>query len=136
MRLEGVLGKIRVNRRDDVDVDGRIMIGRRKKIVGFSFATDRRMAVYFDPVLTKIGRSLTKALPGAAQVSFAGASADGSKMVVGTWSDTNPGVYYHFNRTTNEIRPLVSARPDLEKYALADVKSVTVTAADGTLIPA
>ncbi|CAN1505581.1 DAP2 Dipeptidyl aminopeptidases/acylaminoacyl-peptidases [Sphingomonadaceae bacterium] len=136
MKLDAGLAKTLVNARDDVDVDGLIMLGRRKQIVGFSFATDRRMAVYFDPVLTKIGRSLTKALPGAAQVSFAGASADGSKMVVGTWSDTNPGVYYHFNRTTNEIRPLVSARPDLEKYALADVKSVTVTAADGTLIPA
>lgn len=130
------LQKTLVYARDDVDVDGLIMLGRRKQIVGVSFATDRRHAVYFDPALAKLGRSLAKALPNAAQVSFSGMSADGNTMIVGTWSDTNSGVYYHFDKTSNQISPLLMARPDLQGYVLAEVRSVTVTAADGTPIPA
>jgi dipeptidyl aminopeptidase/acylaminoacyl peptidase len=133
--VEG-LPKTLVYARDDVDVDGLITLGRRKKIVGLSFATQKRQAVYFDPELSKLGKGLAKALPDAALVSFGGLSADENKMIIGTWSDTNPGQYYHYDKTSNQVGPLFAARPELEGYKLATVKSVTVKAADGTDVPA
>jgi dienelactone hydrolase len=136
VKLEAGLTKTLVYAHNEVDVDNLIMLGRRKKIVGLSYATEKRRAVYFDPELGKLGRSLTKALPNASSISFGGLSADGSKMIVGAWSDTNPGTYYHFDKTTNKVSPLFAVRPDLEAAKLAQVKPVTVKAADGAEIPA
>ncbi|MGL5837315.1 MAG: alpha/beta hydrolase family protein [Sphingorhabdus sp.] len=136
VKLEEGLSKTLVYSHDNVDIDNLITLGRRKKVVGFSYATDRRHALYFDQTLSKLGRSLSKILPNAEQVSFGGLSADGNKMIVGTWSDTNPGIYYHFDKISNQVSPLFAVRPELERYKLAEVKSVTVKAADGTAIPA
>jgi len=40
--------------RPDVDVDDLIRIGRRNRVVGISYATDVRTAVYFDPDIEKL----------------------------------------------------------------------------------
>ncbi len=135
VKLDQSLQKSLVYSRDDVDVDQLIMLGRRKKIVGVSYATDKRYAVYFDASLNKLGRSLSKAIANTDLVSFGGLSADGNRMIVGSWSDTNPGTYYHFDKATNQMTPLFAARPELQSYKLAEVKSVLIKAGDGTDIP-
>ena len=43
--------------RDDVDIDSLIQIGKRKRVVGASYATERRHSVYFDPALNKLAAS-------------------------------------------------------------------------------
>lgn len=134
--LDAALTKTLVYKRDDVDIDSLLMLGRRKKVVGLSFATQKRQAIYFDPELSKLAKSLGKALPDAAMVSFGGMSADGNKVVVGAWSDTNPGQYYLFDKAAGSVRPLLAVRAELDGYKLAQVKPVTVKAADGTDIPA
>ena len=134
--LDGSLKKTLVHARPDVDVDGLLMLGRQKKIVGLSYVTEKRRAVYFDPELSKLSKSLAKALPDAAMISFGGMSSDESKVIVGAWSDTNPGQYYLFDKTAGSVSPLLAVRPELEGYKLAQVKPVTVKAADGTDVPA
>jgi dipeptidyl aminopeptidase/acylaminoacyl peptidase len=136
VKLEPGLAKTLVYARPDVDVDNLLTIGRQKKVVGLGFATQKRQAVYFDPELSKLSKSLSKALPDAAMISFGGLSADGNRMVVGTFSDTNPGQYYLFDKSAGSISPLFAARPELESFKLAPVKAVTVKAADGTEVPA
>jgi dipeptidyl aminopeptidase/acylaminoacyl peptidase len=130
------LVKSLVASRPDVDIDGPIALGRQKKIVGYSFATDRRQAVYFDPALKKLGTSLAKALPDAAMIRFGGMSSDEQKLIVWAGSDTNPGQYYYFDKSTSKISPLFGSRPELAAFKLAPVRSVTVKAADGVDIPA
>lgn len=46
-----------------VDVTAPVRIGRRGRVVGVSYATDKREAAYFDSELVRIASSLTKALP-------------------------------------------------------------------------
>ena len=134
--LDATLKKTLVYAREDVDVDRLLTLGRRKKVVGLSFATQKRQAVYFDPELGKLAKSLARALPDAGMISFGGMSSDESKVIVGAWSDTNPGQYYLFDKVAGSISPLLAARPELDGYKLAQVKPVTVKAADGTDIPA
>jgi dipeptidyl aminopeptidase/acylaminoacyl peptidase len=136
VKLEPGFAKTLVYARPDVDVDNLLTLGRRKKVVGLSFATQKRQAIYFDPELSKTAKSLMKALPDAGMVSFGGLSTDGNKMIVGTFSDTNPGQYYLFDKAAGSISPLFAARPELETFKLAQVKSISVKAADGTDIPA
>jgi dipeptidyl aminopeptidase/acylaminoacyl peptidase len=135
VRLDGSLSQTRVYDHPEVDVDGLITIGRQRKIVGVSYATDKRYAHYFDAELAKLQASLGKALPGAVQISFQGASADGQKVVILASSDINPGEYYIYDKVAKTLRPLLSSRPELEKIPLSPVASVNIKASDGTMVP-
>ncbi len=122
--------------RPDVDVDGLIRIGKRQRVVGASFATERRQSVYFDPDLKKLATALGKALPNQPLVEFVDSSLDESKLLIWAGGDTSPGTYYLFDRTAKKLQPIMPARPELTGIALAQVQAVNYPAADGTMIPA
>ena len=136
MKLEAGLAKTLVYARDDVDVDSLITLGRQNKIVGLSFATQKRQAIYFDPELAKLAKSLAKALLDTGMISFGGLSADGNKLILGSWSDTNSGQYYLYDKVAGSVSPLFAVRPEMAPFKLAQVKPVLAKAADGTDIPA
>jgi dipeptidyl aminopeptidase/acylaminoacyl peptidase len=119
-----------------VDVDSTLRIGRAQRVVGATFATDRRQAVFFDPQLAALGRSLSKALPGLPLVSFLDSSEDESKLLLFAGSDTDPGRYYVFDKKTKTLNEIMLSRPELENAQLAAMKPVTYKAADGTEVPA
>ena len=135
VKLDEGLAKSLIYSRPDVDVDNLITLGRQKRVVGVSFATEKRQAVYFDPAFKKLGTSLSKALPDASLIHFGGMSADEQKLIVWAGSDTNPGQYYYFDKATSNVSPLFASRPELEGYKLAPVKPVNIKASDGTQIP-
>lgn len=120
--------------RPDVDVTGLVRIGRQNRVVGVSYVTDKRETEFFDPELRRLGLALGKALPGRI-ITFVDASADESKLLLFAGGDSDPGVYYLFDKTTRKLQDLAGARPQLEKLKLATVKAVTYPAADGTQIP-
>lgn len=92
--LDGTAEKKVLLARPDVDVDGLLRLGRRGRVIGASYATDKRQVEYTDIELGKLSSALGDALPGAAQIGFAGASADESKLLVVASSDVDPGMTY------------------------------------------
>jgi dipeptidyl aminopeptidase/acylaminoacyl peptidase len=133
--LDGSLKRDLVLARPDVDVDGLVRIGRQNRVVGASYATDRREVEFFDPALQKLAASLRKALPGQPLITFVDASTDETKLLLFAGSDVDPGRYYLLDRTTKKMGEVVPARNELAKTTLANVKSIGFRAADGTLIP-
>jgi len=119
-----------------VDVDDVIRLGRRGRVVGATYATERRQAVYFDPELQRIAQQLSRALPNSPLINFVGASDDESKLLIWAGSDNDPGTYYVLDRQSRNLTRVMQARPELEGMALATVRPVTYRAADGTQIPA
>jgi dienelactone hydrolase len=136
MPLDGTAGATLIAKNPTVDIDGIIRIGRGQRVIGYTFAEDRRRTVYFDPEFQKLSTSLGRALPKLPIADFTGASADGSKLLVFAGSDTAPGTYYRLDRVTKEMSPLVSVRPQLDGKTLSPVKAVRYTARDGASIPA
>jgi dienelactone hydrolase len=136
VKLDGSMAKELVLARDDVDVDGLITVGRQRRVVGASFATDRRQIEMFDPALKKLGVALGKALHGDQDISFVDASADESKLLMLAVSDTNPGLFYRFDKTSRHLGEIVPVRPELLQTPLAPMQAMTFTARDGTRIPA
>ena len=134
--LDGSLKRELVLDRPDVDVDSLIRIGRQQRVVGASFATDRRERVIFDPALKALAASLGRALPKQPIVSIVDASADEQKLVLFAGSDVDPGSFYLFDRTAKKLSPILSVRPPLGGRTLASVKPISFKAADGTMIPA
>lgn len=118
-----------------VDVDGLIQVGRQHRVVGVSFATERREIAFFDPELKKLGAALSRALPGLPLVSFIDASADEKTLLLWAGSDVDPGRYYRYDKGTRKLEELLPVRPELASVKLAPVKPVSFAAADGTPIP-
>jgi dipeptidyl aminopeptidase/acylaminoacyl peptidase len=133
--LDGSMKRTLVFSRPDVDVDGLVRIGRQLRVVGVSFATERRNVVYFDAELLKLAIQLGKALPQAGTIDFVDTNADETKMIIHVGADVAPGQYYHFNKKTMQLSELFPERPELTDYRLAPVKPIQYRATDGTMIP-
>ena len=136
LALDGSKQQRKLLGRSDVDIDAVITIGRQRKVVGASYATERRTIEYFDPALAALGRALTKALPGKPNVDIIDSDDSGTKLIVLAWSDTNPGMFYLLDRKANKLEELLPVRQELAQVSLAPMKPVTYKAADGTIIPA
>lgn len=133
--LDGSGRKELIFARPDVDIDGLVRIGSSRRVVGVSFATDKRETVFFDPALQKLQAGLAKALPDLPLVSFVDASADEQRLLLFLGSDSDPGHYAIFDKRTRKLDLLADLRPALAGQKLAVVKPITFTAADGTSVP-
>jgi len=136
VKLDGSIQSDLVYANPTVDISGVVTLGRRGRVIGASYVTDRRQIEYFDPEYDKLARSLAKALPNLPLIYFQGASADEKRLLVFAGSDVDPGHYYIFDRATRHLDELQPARPALVGMAMSPVKSVTYPAADGTTVPA
>ena len=121
--------------RDDVDVDSLIRIGRQQRVVGVSYATEKREIAYLDPELKRLAEQFQRALPGHPLIGIAGASADESKLLLVASSDTDPGKLYFFDKGSRKLAEVFPLRPELAGRAMGQMTPVTFPAADGTQIP-
>ncbi|MDG6078397.1 S9 family peptidase [Erythrobacter litoralis] len=122
--------------RDDVDVDQLIHIGRQRRVVGATYATEKRSIEYFDPELQALARGLSNALPEKPLVNIVGASADESQLLLIASSDTDPGMTYLYDKSSRQLEPLLPIRELLSHREMGEMTPVTYTASDGTRIPA
>jgi dienelactone hydrolase len=134
--LDGTATRSMVLARPDVDVDSLLTVGRDNRVVGVSYATERRNNEYFDPELRDLSAALSRALPGHPGVTILDASRDESRLLLMTAGDTNPGMLYLYDKPTRHLEEILPVRGDLTGVRLADVQPVTYPAADGTVIPA
>jgi acetyl esterase/lipase len=128
-------GKL-VMARGDVDVDALIRIGRKRRVVGASYATEKREVAYFDPELKALASGLAKALPDTPLINIVGASSDERRILLIASSDTQPGMVYLFDKDKRSLEPLLPVRAELAGKVMGAMKPVTYPAADGTQIPA
>jgi dipeptidyl aminopeptidase/acylaminoacyl peptidase len=136
MSLDGSLHEELVFAHPEVDVDELIQIGRRQRVVGVSYATEKRNVQYFAPDIGALLTSLHKAIPQEAGLNITGSSVDENTMLVFAGGDTDPGVYYLFDRKARRLETFLVVRGELEGVKLAKVKPVSYPVADGVAIPA
>lgn len=121
--------------RDDVDVDALIRIGRKRRVVGASYATEKRAIAYFSPELDKLATDLAMALPDQPLINIVGASSDEQQLLLIASSDTQPGQVYLFDKGKRTLEPVLPVRAEIGDRALGRMQPVTYPAADGTQIP-
>lgn len=136
VKLDGSLATELAYANDKVDVDNVVRIGRGQRVIGVTFAEERRETVYFDEEYAKLAKALSKAIPKLPLVRFVGASADASKLLIFAGSDADPGRYYTYDKKARTLNEIMLVRPGLEDAALATMKPVSYPAGDGTMVPA
>lgn len=122
--------------RNDVDVDRLIRIGRRNRVVGASYATEKRAVAYIDPEFETLAKSLAQALPGRPLIDIVDASEDEGKLLIVAASDTDPGTTYLLDRSTKQMGQLLPLRHGMADRTMGAMTPVTFPASDGTNIPA
>ena len=133
--LDGSLKKDLVLARTDFDIDGLIQIGRTRRVVGASYATERRTTEFFDPELKRLRGMLAKAIPQHPIIEFVDATADEGKLLLFAGSDKNPGMFYLFDKASKKLSELLPLRPELAGLTFGEMTPITYAAADGTSIP-
>lgn len=134
--LDGSEEKKQVLAHEGADIDQLIRIGRQRRVVGASYATEKREIAYIDADLAKLASQLQAALPGQPLVNIVDASADESKLLIIASSDTDPGIVYMLDRATNGLTEILALRNNLLERPMAVMKPVSFPAGDGTQIPA
>jgi dipeptidyl aminopeptidase/acylaminoacyl peptidase len=122
--------------RPDVDVGGFAYLGRQHRVIGVRYATDVTHTYYFDETIRKLIAAIGKALPTQPSIDVIDSSLDESKLLIFASGDTDPGLYYLFDRTSKKLTRLMAVRPQLADRKLAAMKAISYPAADGTIIPA
>jgi acetyl esterase/lipase len=132
--LDEALHEELVYENPQVDVGGLVYLGRDNRVVGTSYATDYGRATYFSADVSSLVASLRKPLPNR-MIDVVDSSLDQRRMLIFSSSDTDPGLYYLFDRNTHQLQTFLVARAEIEGVTLAHVRPVTYAASDGTLIP-
>ncbi len=117
------------------DIEDVVQDSASKKVIGYQVAGERTDTVYFDPEFKGIAAGLSRALPGAPQISFVDITPDGRKLLIVAAADTDPGKYYIYDKISHALEPTLSVSPQLDGYKLAEMKMVQATMADGATIP-
>lgn len=125
VKLDGSMASELVYKNDKVDVDNVVRIGRGSRVIGVTFAEDKRSVVYFDPEYKNLAAALGNALPNLPSIDFMGSSADNNKLLVRAGSDSDPGRYYVYDKANKALNEIMLARPALENIKLASVKPIT-----------
>jgi acetyl esterase/lipase len=134
--LDGSLHEQLIYARPDVDVDSLFRIGRRKRVVGVSFVTERQHTIFFAPGFEQLTTAIHKALPPETMLRLIETSVDESKLLYHASRDSDPGVYYLFDRKTSHLDTFMVSRSQLEGVKLATVKPISYPGPDGVMIPA
>lgn len=117
-------------------IDDVIEIGRKARVIGVSWITDKRKTAIFDPALKQFAAALSRALPDAPNVSIVDASADEQRLVIFAGSDRDPGRFFLYDKATKKLGEILPARPLLDQIKLAEMKPISYPASDGKMIPA
>ncbi|MBL8202375.1 MAG: S9 family peptidase [Chromatiales bacterium] len=125
----------------EVDVDGvQRDPGPDRRVVGARYTVDRPEIHFFDPAAESEHKALRRALEkefGAPVFHEAvSVSANGAQQILEVASETQPPVYYFYDRERRELTHLLDQRPEIKARDMAQTKRVTYAARDGLKIPA
>jgi dipeptidyl aminopeptidase/acylaminoacyl peptidase len=136
IKLDGSMATELVYANEQVDVDDVVHANRGARIIGVTFAEERRQINYFDNDYAALARSLSSAIPNSPQINFGTTSADGNRVIIHAGSDTDAGRFYVYDRSARSLSEILMVRPQLESVATAQVRAVSYPAADGVMVPA
>jgi len=119
-----------------VDIDDVIRSSNGQRVIGYTYAVEKRRGDYFDPEYKSLVSALSGAIPNLPIIDVERANADGTKVLIYAGSDNDPGRFFVFDKKAKNLAEIMLVRPELENRKLANVKPISVKSPDGVTIPA
>jgi len=114
------------------DIDGGLLRDQDSRVVGLRVTDDTVQTVYFDEKLAALQAGFEKAFPGKA-VALQPTKSD--RMLVTTFSDRSPPVYYVFDQKTRKLTELLRTNEQLSEKNLVAQRPFLLKTRDGLEIP-
>lgn len=115
---------------DEVDIDGLLLSGDRKRVVGAFLVDDFRENTFIDANERDLDRMLQEQFaPGRSRIISR--SYDENTLTIGTSSDVHPPRFHLLNRAADLKLDLGSAYPALDNIVLSPMQPISFKARDG-----
>ncbi len=118
-----------------VDFGGAVFSNVSKELIATTYE-DAKTEVYWKDKSFQADYDFLKKKIGNREISFGSSTKDENLWIISSFSDTDPGTVWLFNRKTKNLTSLYTAREKLDRNALAEMKPVTYKSSDGLEIPA
>ena len=119
-----------------IDLSGGLIFSREKRaLLGISYSADRPATVWIDDDFAALQASIDATLPN--KVNTINPASDASKFVlIHSFSATDPGVYYLYNREKKSLTEVVKSRAWIPPDLIGERRYIKYKARDGLEIPA
>ncbi|HEX8288208.1 MAG TPA: S9 family peptidase [Pyrinomonadaceae bacterium] len=118
-----------------VDLSGTSFSDLTNEIIATVY-TDDRNRIYFKDKKFEADYNYIKKKLGDREINFNSGTNDETKYIISTYSDTDPGTVWLYNRKTKNLSTLYQVREKLPRQFMAEMKPVRYKSSDGMEIPA
>lgn len=115
---------------DTYDVGNLIYSESRRRVLGVAIQRDKPFTHWFDPADAQIQAAVDAALPGYRN-AIAEATPDGNTLLVHSYSDREPGVYYLVNLKERKLQEIAVTREWIDPTLMAPMQPIEFKARDG-----
>jgi dipeptidyl aminopeptidase/acylaminoacyl peptidase len=119
----------------DIEQNGYTRSPRTGEIDSVEYVDDRERIFWLDPDMKAVQARLDRAMPNMVN-RIVSRDASDRLMVVASYSASDPGSFYVFDRVKGELREFARPYAELDGATLSPVKPVRYAARDGLSIPA
>ena len=123
----------KIYQNDRYDVGGIAISSKTEEPAFISYVADKPEKIWIDKDLEQVYASIEASFPND-QVSIGGWTDDEDKAIIRTWSDTNPGEMYFYDRNKGSIAFIAKSRPWINKNEMSPMLPISFTARDGLVV--
>ena len=138
-RLDAASGKREAEplvRVDGFDFDGQLIAdGRDNSLTGVHYRGDAWSTVWLAPAMQAVQQGIDKQLPGLVNLIDIAECGCSRWMVVTSYSDRQPAMYWLYDREADRLEPVGQAQPQIDPKRMARQDFVRFNARDGLSIP-
>ncbi|HEY0460422.1 MAG TPA: alpha/beta fold hydrolase [Pyrinomonadaceae bacterium] len=119
-----------------VDFGGANFSDATNELIATSYVDDKARLYFKDKAFEKDYNDIKKKLGGTREINFQSNTRDEQKWIVSSYSDTDPGTVWLYDRKTKNLSTLYVVREKIPRDAMAEMKAIRYKSSDGLEIPA
>ena len=119
-----------------VDFGGASFSGITNELISTSYEDDKPRIYFKDKIFEKDYNDIKKKLGGTRELNFQSNTKDEQKWLVVSYSDTDPGTVWLYDRKTKGLSTLYVVREKIPRVAMSEMKAIRYKSSDGLEIPA
>ncbi|MEP6900528.1 MAG: alpha/beta fold hydrolase [Actinomycetota bacterium] len=119
-----------------VDFGATLFSDITNELILTSYEDDKPCVYFKDKSFEKDYNDIKKKLGGAREINFQSNTKDEQKWLVVSYSDTDPGTVWLYDRKTKGLSTLYVVREKIPREAMSEMKAIRYKSSDGLEIPA